>query len=37
LIHNDAYQNAIANGICDAVIKYRLAVGGAAAQQRRVP
>jgi N-acetylmuramoyl-L-alanine amidase len=26
LIHNDAYQNAIANSIVDAVIKYRYAV-----------
>ncbi len=35
LIHNEAYQNALANGVCDAVIKYRLAVGGAAATQVR--
>jgi len=27
LIDNDAYQNALANGIVDAVIKYRYAVG----------
>jgi N-acetylmuramoyl-L-alanine amidase len=26
LIHNDAYQNAIANSIVDAIVKYRLAV-----------
>ena len=27
LIHNEAYQNALANGIVDAVVKYRYAVG----------
>lgn len=37
LIHNDSYRTALANGVCDAVIKYRLAVGGAAANARRAP
>lgn len=37
LIHNEAYQNACANGIVDAILKYRFAVGRnpAAAQNRR--
>jgi len=30
LIHNDSYQNALARGIVDAVLKYRYAVGGGA-------
>jgi len=30
LIHNPAYQNALANGISDAVLKYRYAVSGGA-------
>jgi len=30
LIHNEAYQNALANGIVDAVLKYRYAVSGTA-------
>jgi len=32
LIQTEAYQNALAAGVCDAVIKYRLAVGGGAAR-----
>lgn len=37
LIQNEAYQNALAAGVCDAVIKYRLAVGGAGAVPRPAP
>jgi N-acetylmuramoyl-L-alanine amidase len=34
LIDNDAYQNALANGIVDAVVKYRFAVGNKPAASR---
>lgn len=35
LIHDEKYQNALANGIVDAVLKYRLAVGRTAAAAPR--
>ena len=35
LVDNDAYQNALARGIADAVLKYRFAVGAAAARATR--
>ena len=35
LIHDEKYQNALANGIVDAVLKYRLAVGRGPSQPAR--
>jgi N-acetylmuramoyl-L-alanine amidase len=35
LIHNEAYQNALANGMTDAIVKYRFAVGAKPSPARR--
>ncbi len=35
LIANDAYQNALANGMADAIVKYRFAVGAKPSPSRR--